>query len=373
MFETSKVAIVASFALLGCSGTPEISVERKWSESIRNYSLVPIYPMREDVFVGSVRVSASPNSKTSLSSRSLGYEDISGVLSRSLKAMPQFAKTGTLTFASGTGTQSFAQPQSSVSTTTGRSDRLRLAGLPGISIVQLSEADVGKSGLGQLVGGALGISVRDERNLNLDLIGIETVEIDDVAALVAMRSTVLRKIHDVASYRDGICASIASLEDPQGDKAQISMVTRVFYARGLRYTYGENLSAALSSGEGAQEASNTAANSAQGSAQSGTGDGATAVLPANAGPIGAVIGRNAGLSSTDVFERPMAFGVQVLSFSIKDLGLSCNPKTRAAVYDGSLGAYKIPPDVSSGEDLNRPLEPTPVLGPLVQPSQAPSR
>ncbi len=46
---------ITALALAGCA-SPQISVKEKWSRSIANYDLVPLYPMREDVFIGDVRI-----------------------------------------------------------------------------------------------------------------------------------------------------------------------------------------------------------------------------------------------------------------------------------------------------------------------------
>ncbi len=43
-------------SLLACSPNLTFSVKERWSKSIRNFALQPVYPMREDVFVGTLRL-----------------------------------------------------------------------------------------------------------------------------------------------------------------------------------------------------------------------------------------------------------------------------------------------------------------------------
>jgi hypothetical protein len=59
----SRAARIACLmlALSGCGlrSVPEVPVAEQWTRTINNFSLIPIYPMRENVYVGDVRLTVN--------------------------------------------------------------------------------------------------------------------------------------------------------------------------------------------------------------------------------------------------------------------------------------------------------------------------
>lgn len=329
--------LTAALALAGCAPSLEIPVKRKWTKSIRNYALVPIYPMRENVYIGTLRLVRKEDDLYTLGSRSLGYVDVSQALLASEREQPAYGKSGKaqpITEGSKLVGISWNQPNSNLFPQGGAPNRLRMAALPGISLVRLSEADFTRGGLLGLLNYAIGGSFRRQAHLDITLTGIETLELDDVRATQILQREVLDEIRRDPKLTQGICAAASSLgQDIDG--VQLSMITRVFYARGIQYSYGKKSSAALkaAAGQGGVPSSDNIfapSGTDAGAAVDGTTPAETqqnasvsleGVTPGTVSKV--AVQSEDGLTQNEVFERPMAFGAQALSVNGEDLGLKC--------------------------------------------------
>lgn len=348
-FAVSTCALAA--LLVGCGQSLEVSVKDQWVKSIRSYSLTPVYPMREDVYIGTLRLKRKTEAKNFLNSRSLGYVDLSQALVDSEKKKPTYAVSGqskvTLDQDKKTimGVE-WSQPNSNLEGSDSGGNRLRLAALPGVSLVRLTEADLSKGGLAGLISWAIAGRVRADANLEINLTGVETLEIDDVEAVKALRSKVFKKAHVDTDFQYAICAAAGQLRSQndltngQGqkvsldsflDKVVVSMVTRVFYARGISYSWGKNASAALGASAGVGGLPKHAGAVSTGDANS---DQVTQPVPkvniASVAPgrtIGVTAVSQNAIKQNEIFERPLAFGVQSLDYTARDLlpkGFSCS-------------------------------------------------
>lgn len=344
MRKTALALLMAT--VCGCTPSLEIPVKKRWTEAVRNFALIPVYPMREDIYIGSLRLVRKTDEDYSLGSRSLGYVNLSRQLIESERQLPSYGQSGTAELTFGDDKKldkaTWSQPNSNFGPQGGTPNRLRLAALPGISLVRLSSADLQSTGLSGLTNFVLGASAKSDANLNINLVGIETLELDDVRAVEAFDAQVLARARTDTRFQRGICAAAASLsEDLQPDLSQyqLTMVTRVFYARGINYGFGDNFAASLAASAGPPGASDADAGDDSG----GDGDGASAggtditvtdnsgipevalssVAPGTAAKVATK--SSDGLSQTEVFERPLAFGIQALSANGENLGLTCVP------------------------------------------------
>ena len=122
------------FLALSACDTPQVSVKKEWETTINSYGLRPVYPMRENVYVGDLRVTGHKKDDFSLNYRYFGQLDIAGVFKKEIKGRPELAETPiktdyTITLADGTQTlQRFEQPSASdVTAPRGHSNRMFLA------------------------------------------------------------------------------------------------------------------------------------------------------------------------------------------------------------------------------------------------------
>ena len=394
------VVTVGLVALLvgGCAPNLDFSVQDRWSRSVRNLALQPVYPMREDVFVGTLRVVSNRDDAFSINSRSLGYVSIHGALVESERSQPEYpaTSTGSQLTVGGPDTNtrlSWEQPASgSLAPNLSRQpNRLRLAAIPGVSLVRVSEADLAQRGVLRAIGAAF----RRDSNLTINLKGVETLEIDDVSAAKALQYGVLQPYQSDPWFGHGICTAAVALGDPTLESIQIQMVTRVFYARAIEYNYGDDASAALQQVRGVDsfidsadvfDASSTEAGAevAGGSttgANTDANEAAADAEPTNAqqidlanvapGTVARVGVRSQnGSTLTEVFQRPLAFGVSVLAVAPADLGLQCDQFGRRIhlATPGATNPGVRPPQVADGRTPGQPSEPRDVTATATVPT-----
>lgn len=348
-------ALFLIFAIASCGGDLQLSVKDRWEKGVRNFALKPIYPMREDVFVGTVRLVADEDRPFDILSRNFGYIDLTARLTELDKQLPSLPATSnptevTISQPSDDETKSptvltkWGQPTNTAGVFGGNrntQNRLRLAALPGVSVVQISEADFAQNNLLS----SLASSYRQNANLNINLSAVESVEIDDVTAFRSFLAHIDSKFRNDPWFAQTICHSSATMDVKDFRNVQLQMVTRVFYARGIVYNYGSSVSASLNQATGANSGSGsslpTSTTTAGTAAGSVTAPGVTTTPavpdPANPAPppepqpetvtpgtVARISAQRAeGSSLTEVFERPMAFGVATIAVSPSKYGLSC--------------------------------------------------
>ncbi|MEJ1996184.1 MAG: hypothetical protein P8X75_13440, partial [Limibacillus sp.] len=192
--------LAAALILSACASPPRVSVKDQWSTTLSSYGLIPIYPLREDVFVGDLRLAVKDSGRFELGYLNLGYIDLTDELETyngGRMALPATKNVGCHAAAAGAeGDQKpeasrpgacWAQPTASQSLYSGMNgdankSRLRLAALPDVAIVNVRGGDLGVGGpLGGAVA-ALGLAGQSGENLSIKLRAIETMEVPLSAA-----------------------------------------------------------------------------------------------------------------------------------------------------------------------------------------------
>jgi len=322
----------ASMFLGACIQSPEIAVKKRWVEAVRNFALTPIYPMREDIFVGTLRLSKiEDDNDFTLPSRSLGYVDLSGVLTNSERAKPTYPKPVSKDVKNESGNIAglvWEQAENPLGKKSA-GNRLRLAGLPAVSLVRLTGAEAQNSG----GAGAVAAAFEQSANLDIALLGIETLELDDITAAGIFQAEVIERLRSATNqgglWRSGICASAASMGKSL-DQTQITMITRVFYARGIQYSYGNSVAGALNAATPGAELPDAVVPAAREDSDASLPKPAKAAnqdpkitLTAPGSVAKFVTRSDDGLVQSEIYERPMAFGYAGIAVDGKNLPFTC--------------------------------------------------
>ncbi len=322
---------IATLALLmGCGDLPQVSVKKNWAKTITNYGLIPIYPMRENVYVGGLRVTGTADDPFSLGYRNFGRADVSATLSAEIKAMPELPETTKVTTKDGKVT--FPQTaEYDITKPRGKSNRMNLVALPSITIGRVSGADLAAKAPVGAAGAAFDAGFKASDNVHLALDGIESIELSDASAYEALKSACPNS-PDVTT-KTALQASMAQLpkkakkakKDKKEAQSQLSIVTRVFYARSI--TYSADRSRSFGSGVIAKQGKDLPNNvptptityAADGTPNPVPAGSHTQQLDQNAPGVAAsfIYASTSGLSLTQVFDRPMAFGADVMSIELK--------------------------------------------------------
>ena len=155
-----KFMIPLALLVAGC-GAPKVDVKKQWTDAIHNFSLVPLYPMREDVFVGDVRIhkiGTDARASGALESRMLyrlgDGEQKFKMNNAKAPHYPKGSAAEPVTVQSGQAPppRFSAQPggDEAAANTAGASSRLRLATLPGYDGVRITEANATWNGVSGL-------------------------------------------------------------------------------------------------------------------------------------------------------------------------------------------------------------------------------
>ena len=316
--------VLCLFLQVNCSSIPQTSVKERWNDSIKNYALVPIYPMVEQAYIGDLRLFTDNTNPYGLSSRYIGYVDeIEEELRKNEKLRPKYPNKKLAPDNAGEAT---VPPKPG-------EQHLGIAALPNITLVRITEAEIGGSGITGLWNWIVGGSGRSEAMLNLSVSGIETQEIDDIKAY-ALTKEHLEEQSNSPTFKEGVCAAATTLGDPTGMTSKIAVVTRVFYASGIKYVYGKSFGATLRAvaGEGSYQDLTQqretmppvySANSLEMGVNNLTPPAVDLLALAKKTTPG-LVGRFAKasrdtLTLEEVFERPIAFGADVLVFPISPL------------------------------------------------------
>lgn len=324
-------SICAMLAVSGCGEPGYKSVKKQWSESIKLYGLVPIYPMRENVYVGDLRVTGTLKDDFALGYRHFGHIDVSEAIRNEMALRPEFPKTKPkeikngnevieYTFAEtteGNGKTNIAAPR-------GKADRLYKAALPSVQIASLKAADLGAQYPVAPTSLLADLKFRASDTVNIILDGVETYELGDNAAWEAFHKTCLGE-----AYKEGaLSASLGRVTQKSGQLGAspdgwLHMITRVFYARSITYSRTYEVETSVGAGAGQGQLQNVAAPQPDGGTPTKPATLAkqdnlkklSIDLPGIAGSFAR--SDNGKLELIQVFERPMAFGADVLSIDLK--------------------------------------------------------
>ena len=357
-FSRMMVLMLCALFLASCASIPQISVKERWNDSIRSYALIPIYPMVEQFYVGDLRLFTGNAGPYDLSSRYLGHVDsIGNALFKKEGRLPIFPKTSVAP-SDANKTTAWPQPAEPILLRGSVTEpRLRMAALPSIALARLTGGELGGRGISGLWNWVVGGNARSEATLNISVSGVETLEIDDVTAYT-LSNEYLKQQKESPAFREGLCAAATTLGDPNGTKSKIAVVTRVFYARGIKYVYGKTFDAALRAvaGEGDRPELPLEGIKSSDPATSGTAvEAEKPNLPAvDLSPLTSrttpgLLGRFAAakgdtLKLVEVFERPLAFGAAALLVSVSKLGIDCSEVEVTVIGTGPDDALAAPPD-----------------------------
>ena len=350
-------------ALNACSSSdvPEVPVEEQWRKTIHNFSLIPIYPMREGVFVGDVRLTVDPSvvEPQILPYRNIGHIDLSEELESHYTKRPEFPATKTPENLTGSATEQKAWPQptapNSIFSSGGSANRLRLAALPGVKVATVFEGSVGARAPVQGVGNVgAGAAAESRRVLNISLSGIEELEAPSDFLLKQKFDSLCKDDKSGYTLENlrfvlGQMIGVPTPELLEKAKPKIAIISRVLYARSIDYTFDTDqgfgadivavteglnalveLSDALGSGGSDGSQTTTEVQPTESSASAARAEIAKAVaslrstLSGSNSPgvaLSATFVDARGVTLKQVFERPMAFAVQTLSYDLRGLDL----------------------------------------------------
>ena len=190
------------------------------------------------------------------------FSHLTGVqthLDKTYGLRPNYPKT-TVSPSVGTG-GAWSQPvSSSASNPSLPPTRLHLATFPNMAIMRIRESDFGIRGLAGILQWLTGFASHSEARLDVSVFGVETQEIDDITAVSEVKSHIEelrgKDINQFEPFKAGVCAAASTLHDPSGISSYLAVVTRVFYARGLKYVYTSSDAAALGAAAGASSLPN---------------------------------------------------------------------------------------------------------------------
>lgn len=370
------LALFTSVFLAGCqSRPPELSVADQWARTIHNYSLIPVYPMREDVYVGNVLLSIDPEDakKGNLNYRRLLSLDLSEILHDFYKKRKSLPPTHydekARVFVAGKQPRAKGNVFLGDPTDPDNVNRLRMAALPGIKVATVSAGTFGARAPVGTFGLAFGASAEASRRLDIALTGIEEIQVpSDYSIKLALEKACNDSETKKFLSSDALRFALAQLVRPDPGKAaptwdtpeaqqrldearpQVRVVSRVLYARAIDYTFAADAGSAAelaavagSLGElgelveklrqsreaASRDGTNKAESAAPGSA-SAARDRASGLTGKASGLLSSVAGSKApgivgsflfvdsrGLTLREVFERPMAFAVQAVAFSAR--------------------------------------------------------
>lgn len=336
--------VACLFIVLGasCTGPNQVSVKRDWSNAIRNYGLIPVYPLRENVYVGDLRVTGESDDPFTLGYRTFGRIDVSKALKAEIESFPELPKT----VAEGSGTNiKFPQQTGKITEPRRNAERLHLAALPAVTVGRVSAADLAAIGPVGAASAALNLGFRSQDQVEISLQGIESLEISDVNVFGALNKLcdtgVLGEVNVLAALKASAAQVTDTKVSDENSDAFLSVITRVFYARQITYTSTSN----RSFGAGANaDIDGGAPSSVTPSAPKIDSDGNLQPIAATnlSGSIESAPGvaqtfvsaSNSSIKLTQVFERPMAFGVDVLAVKIGQISKSTANCTFTRVPSG---------------------------------------
>jgi len=350
--------MLCALFLVSCASIPQISVKERWNDSIRSYALIPIYPMVEQFHVGDLRLFTGNTGPYDLSSRYLGYVDsIGDALFDKEGRLPIFPKTSVAP-SNANRTIVWPQPAEPILLPGSVTEpRLGMAALPSIALARLTGGELGGRGISGLWDWIVGGNARSETTLNISVFGVETLEIDDITAYT-LSNEYLEEKKESPAFQKGLCAAATALGDPNGTKSKIAVVTRVFYARGIKYIYGKTFDAALRAIAGEDERPELLLDGIRSSDPPTSGTSVGAEQPnlraddlspltsrTTPGPLGRfATAKGDTLKLAEVFERPLAFGAAALFVPVSKIGINCSEVEVTASGAGPESALAAPPD-----------------------------
>ena len=252
--------LICLITLTGCS-LPKVSAKRDWLTSIGSFGFVPLYPMREDIHVGDLRIHRIDISDNSLNSRPL--DPLKGIF-ESKEERDKLLK------------------------------RTKMA-LPRIDVTRTTDANFEASGLIGLWNSVFGVTYNRTEVLSVALTDLETEELEDHRLIEKFEDQVILMLSNEIKLK-ALCVAAKVMGDPKFKDTAISVVTRVGYANGIEYRRSRSGTLTV---DGSTENAGTKTKAS--AKNSGTASGS-------------------GQSITAKFGTPLAFGVDAIMIDPKKLG-----------------------------------------------------
>ena len=204
--------LLIAASLVSACGASSVDVKKRWMKDLASYSFVPMYPPREDIDIGDIRIHKATGGSAVLDSRLLWDWNRGQVVTR---------KPDVVT-----------------------------AILPGMEVVNLGAVDVSAVGLTNVLTRLFGSRIEASQSLHIALKDITTAEVSDVEVAKQFMNYVNTKLaaepgrnaNDYSREIAGFCAAAITLGDERLDEIRISMVTRLIRVGGVTYFSGRGVS-----------------------------------------------------------------------------------------------------------------------------------
>ena len=200
---------ILTISLIACGTVPQVDVKQRWNKTLLNYSFVPLYPAREDVDIGDIRIHRIAQASQALDSRLISDALENRIVTSSIPSID--------------------------------------AVLPGLEAIRLGSLDVESVGLSGLLVKLLGTRVTSSGSLNISLEKLTTAEIADSKVAFPFKKYLNDrlapdKIGSDTNFLWGVCTAAKAMDDPGFEDIGISIVTRVIRTGRISYFAGTEAS-----------------------------------------------------------------------------------------------------------------------------------
>ncbi len=371
----SLLLILTTCGVLGACGTseiPTVSVAKQWADTIENYSLQPIYPLREDVRVGDIKLTIDPSTAApnQLPFRDIGFLDLNAEMEAYYQRRPSYPADNNLSIPAD-GSRPWVQPVANGSlfqSNGADTKRLRMMALPAIKVATVFQGSLSGQGLLGAIGIGGAASASKGKLFDISLAGLEELRAPDDFTIFqgfseyCAKESVSGRLHGENIQRS---LNIMTAEGTTSDKSnpQIAILNRVLYTRTIDFTfrteegYSADVSAVIaglselakfSNALGSSQASSPSVPESESSAGAEAKEIADFVAALRAKVTGtnspgvalsAVYVDARGITLRDIYERPLAFATQAVTFSYNAEDV-CRSNTAAP---GEDRVYGVPP------------------------------
>lgn len=353
-------------AICGCTTTPKGYVAREWSQALRELNIIPVFPPREDVYVGDIYISpTAPDKEAELESTKgwlplglwIGSVNLTNRISSFYANRSSFPKTPseTVEFMTNYTNAPFALVPQAADTNrnifmNGDTHRLRMVGFPSFMSATFSQGDLSAVIPVEGLNIAMAASSSKSKSATLSVPVAESYGLPASEVFQAIRNPDGKfmvigtnlKAADILSYA-GKQVKDAKCDCPV-DYAYVRLITEVFYTRALDVSinqkttsgFGANVKPLASLGTVSQVVSTVSSNTASGSGatnsyittrtESGTpADRATELnnqlsaaisQTAPGGSVKFVSAGEFGVGMRRTYERPVAIGYRGMLLKI---------------------------------------------------------
>lgn len=342
------IILATVLSACGTSDVPNVPVAEQWADTIKNYSLLPIYPIREDVRVGDIKLTVDPSTVVSgqLPFRDIGYLDLRDAMQAYYKLRPSYP-TDSKNAVPRDGSKPWVQPSSSKNLfAPDESDvkRLRMLALPSVTVATVFQASLSGQGLLGALGIGGGAAASKGRQFDISLAGLEELKApDDFTVIKEYKKYCALELVEGRLSPKALNNSLAIMTGVNSDesKPQLAIISHVIYMRAIDYTfktdesYAADISAVVAGFSELAKLSTALGSTSTATpsppkdpAKDRAGTQAKEVADLVAALRAKVTGTGApgialstvfvdarGVTLRDVYERPLAFAAQAVTFN----------------------------------------------------------